>query len=170
MEEPYLFTKNYHVKLKSKPQVMEGCIVRELVIKYNNSYSSMSTSASSSSSSSQLDSLADLDDFEFTQFHITNWPDHGVPDNVESIVRMLSVVRQKMYDNNRLANDCQTSTGCRPGGSLKKKKKAPLSNDYLAVHCSAGCGRTGTIIAIDQIWTKINENVSFDLKLTFISI
>ena len=34
-----------------------------------------------------------------------------------------------------------------------------ISSEYLAVHCSGGCGRTGTIIAIDQLWTLLENNV-----------
>lgn len=157
MKDSYQFHKDYYVSLKSKPIMLDGCVIRELVVRHGNSLS-----MSESSSNSSFD-FNDLNEFEFTQFHITNWPDHGVPDDVETIIKMLSIVRQKMYDNNKLLNENlfiknyeankNSSSGVR-----KRLNKIPLSSEYLAVHCSAGCGRTGTIIAIDQVWTNLNEN------------
>lgn len=99
---------------------------------------------SESSSNSSLD-FNDLKEFEFTQFHITNWPDHGVPESVEPIIKMLNKVRNKLNDNFK--------------GSDRQRSNKTMGNKYLAVHCSAGCGRTGTIIAIDQLWNMIIENV-----------
>ena len=156
VSEAFNFHKNYYVTLKSKPVTLDGCVVRDLVVKYNNP-----SSMSESSSNSSFD-FSDLNEFEFTQFHITNWPDHGVPDNVESIMRMLGVVRARMHENNKKLNESlfiknyEVSKSC---GVKKRFNKIPLSSEYLAVHCSAGCGRTGTIIAIDQVWTLLNENV-----------
>ena len=63
-----------------------------------------------------------------TQFHYTAWPDHGVPDNVMSVIRFIRHVR----------------------------KLFPASQDQpLLVHCSAGVGRTGTFITLDMMMQQM---------------
>lgn len=62
-------------------------------------------------------------------FHYTTWPDHGVPETPTSLIHMMKIVRE-----------------------LQPSNRVPI-----VVHCSAGCGRTGTIAAIDQIWNKIRD-------------
>lgn len=129
MNQNYNFYKNYYVSLKCEPIELDGCIIRELVVRYNNNNSSSNNDQNI------------IHEYEFTQFHFTNWPDHGVPDNIEPIMNILKEVRLRMFQNNNESEEC-----------------VPLSSEYMAVHCSAGCGRTGTIIAIDQVWTLIEEN------------
>ncbi|XP_061179773.1 receptor-type tyrosine-protein phosphatase epsilon-like isoform X3 [Saccostrea echinata] len=59
-----------------------------------------------------------------TQFHYTQWPDHGVPDPVSLAVFQKHVRRiQENYEDSP-----------------------------LLVHCSAGIGRTGTFIALDALY------------------
>ena len=56
------------------------------------------------------------------QFHYISWPDHGVPDSTAGI---LTTIRRAKAERNK------------PGAGP------------MIVHCSAGVGRTGTLIAID---------------------
>nr|XP_022325437.1 receptor-type tyrosine-protein phosphatase F-like isoform X2 [Crassostrea virginica] len=58
-----------------------------------------------------------------TQFHYTQWPDHGVPDPIDLVLFHQHVMRFR-----------------------KKQKDGPT-----LVHCSAGIGRTGTFIALDVL-------------------
>ncbi|KAK3566217.1 hypothetical protein QTP86_029348, partial [Hemibagrus guttatus] len=58
-----------------------------------------------------------------SHFQYTAWPDHGIPDVADGILGMMESVHVKQ--------------GCH---------SAPL-----LVHCSAGCGRTGVICAIDIV-------------------
>ena len=125
------------MSLTCEPVELDGCIIRQLRVQYNPTKNSNEP----------------MREYEFTQYHLTNWPDHGVPTSVEPILNIIHLVRQNMFDNNRKANESLSKTN-------KKSDVLPLSNDYLAVHCSAGCGRTGTIIAVDQVWTLMNENVN----------
>ncbi|CAG0898656.1 unnamed protein product [Darwinula stevensoni] len=65
-----------------------------------------------------------LDERTVCQFHYVAWPDHGVPAQVRPLLDLVLLVR-----------DCQAAE-TRP----------------VLVHCSAGCGRTGTLCAIDYVW------------------
>uniref|UniRef100_A0A6G1SPB9 protein-tyrosine-phosphatase n=1 Tax=Aceria tosichella TaxID=561515 RepID=A0A6G1SPB9_9ACAR len=58
------------------------------------------------------------------QFHFQGWQDHGVPDSVQSILALVRLIRE-----------------VQPGYSSS-----------ILVHCSAGCGRTGTICCIDYVY------------------
>ncbi|XP_046878566.1 tyrosine-protein phosphatase non-receptor type 12 isoform X2 [Hypomesus transpacificus] len=62
-----------------------------------------------------------------TQFHYMNWPDHDVPSSFDSILDMIGLMRE--YQENDHVPIC--------------------------IHCSAGCGRTGAICAIDYTWNLL---------------
>ncbi|XP_058263999.1 tyrosine-protein phosphatase non-receptor type 12 isoform X1 [Hemibagrus wyckioides] len=62
-----------------------------------------------------------------TQFHYINWPDHDVPSSFDSILDMIALMRQ-----------------------YQEHDDVPI-----CVHCSAGCGRTGAICAIDYTWNLL---------------
>ncbi|XP_038155754.1 tyrosine-protein phosphatase non-receptor type 12 isoform X2 [Cyprinodon tularosa] len=62
-----------------------------------------------------------------SQFHYINWPDHDVPSSFDSILDMIGLMRE-----------------------YQEKDEVPI-----CVHCSAGCGRTGAICAIDYTWNLL---------------
>lgn len=68
-------------------------------------------------------------------FAYTEWPDFGVPDNFDTVSRLLKAKNEKI--------------------ELLKDQKPPtseISNTLdLLVHCSAGCGRTGCFITLDMV-------------------
>ncbi|KTW27281.1 hypothetical protein T552_02264 [Pneumocystis carinii B80] len=73
-------------------------------------------------------------------FYFKSWPDHGIPQNLLPFINLISLI------------------------TLMKKK-----NDYIIVHCSAGCGRTGTYIVLDYLISTLptlkenfNENTNED--------
>ncbi|KAM9751083.1 tyrosine-protein phosphatase non-receptor type 18 isoform 3-T3 [Menidia menidia] len=71
-----------------------------------------------------------------TQFQFLSWPDHDVPSETAGVLDLLEEARRRQG-----AHSCP-----------------------LLVHCSAGCGRTGVICALDYIHhllvTKISEDFS----------
>ncbi|XP_067118512.1 receptor-type tyrosine-protein phosphatase T-like, partial [Centruroides vittatus] len=62
-------------------------------------------------------------------FHYTTWPDHDVPRFTNSVISFLQNVR-----------------------NFK-----PESNSPIVVHCSAGVGRTGTLILLDSMLDMANQ-------------
>lgn len=64
---------------------------------------------------------------EVVQLHYEGWPDFGTPAQPATIVNLVRILDQVISQ--------------RP-----KTKNAPV-----VVHCSAGCGRTGTFVVIDSL-------------------
>jgi tyrosine-protein phosphatase 2/3 len=66
---------------------------------------------------------------EITQLHFLGWPDFGIPDSPSHILNLIDVA------NSTQSQAIQSSSG---------------SVGPMVVHCSAGCGRTGTFCTIDS--------------------
>ncbi|XP_028667496.1 tyrosine-protein phosphatase non-receptor type 12-like isoform X2 [Erpetoichthys calabaricus] len=72
------------------------------------------------------------------QFHYVNWPDHDVPSSFDSILDMISLMRE-----------------------YQEHEDVPI-----CIHCSAGCGRTGAICAIDYTWNLLKaEKIPEDFNI-----
>lgn len=65
-----------------------------------------------------------------THFQMTSWPDYGVPNNRDDVFNLIKEYRR-----------------------VTKNDKAPI-----VMHCSAGVGRTGTIIAVDKVLHMKEKN------------
>ncbi|XP_076975939.1 tyrosine-protein phosphatase non-receptor type 22 isoform X2 [Tamandua tetradactyla] len=65
------------------------------------------------------------------QFHYKNWPDHDVPSSTDPILELIWDVRCYQEDDS-----------------------VPI-----CIHCSAGCGRTGVICAIDYTWMLLKDGI-----------
>ncbi|XP_053197058.1 receptor-type tyrosine-protein phosphatase H-like [Scomber japonicus] len=64
-------------------------------------------------------------------FHFTAWPDHGVPQGSEVLIQFRELFRQHI--------------------------KTEGTGEPTVVHCSAGVGRTGTIIALDVLLQQLEQ-------------
>ena len=73
---------------------------------------------------------------EITQYHFTDWPDFGVPENAASMLKFVRRVRNAI---------------------------SPTHGPVVA-HCSAGVGRTGTYIAIDVMLQKMAAKESLNVQ------
>ncbi|XP_064386168.1 uncharacterized protein LOC135334780 isoform X2 [Halichondria panicea] len=73
-------------------------------------------------------------------FHFTAWPDHGVPDYATPILAFHRRVQ-----------------------SQHKPSKGPI-----LIHCSAGVGRTGTYIAIDNVLDQVSVEGLIDISGTIV--
>jgi len=63
-----------------------------------------------------------------THIQYTGWPDFGVPNTTNDILQILSLIKEKKQDS------------------------------PVVVHCSAGVGRTGTLIALYYAIEKLSQN------------
>uniref|UniRef100_A0A4W3INS0 Protein tyrosine phosphatase receptor type O n=1 Tax=Callorhinchus milii TaxID=7868 RepID=A0A4W3INS0_CALMI len=83
------------------------------------------------------DITVEMDSEQVIHYNYMAWPDHGVPnaDTAENILQFVQMIRQQ--------------TVKRPGS--------------IIVHCSAGVGRTGTLIALDRLMQHIHEHEYVDI-------
>lgn len=69
---------------------------------------------------------------EVTQLHWASWPDFGVPTHPSHLLAVVDQCRSAV----------ESSRGSSPG---------PQPERPVLVHCSAGCGRTGTFCTVDTV-------------------
>ncbi|GCB67707.1 hypothetical protein scyTo_0005185 [Scyliorhinus torazame] len=65
------------------------------------------------------------------QLHYVNWPDHGIPTSIDPILELIKDMR-----------------------NYQSHDDIPI-----CIHCSAGCGRTGVICAIDYTWKLLKDRI-----------
>ncbi|XP_059474266.1 tyrosine-protein phosphatase 10D [Neocloeon triangulifer] len=68
-------------------------------------------------------------------FHFSTWPDFGVPDPPQTLVRFVRAFRDRV----------------------------PPDQRPVVVHCSAGVGRSGTFIALDRLLQQIKKDDTVDI-------
>ena len=73
---------------------------------------------------------------EITQYHFTDWPDFGVPEDASSMLKFVRRVR----------------------------RATSPTHGPVVIHCSAGVGRTGTFIAIDVMLQKMSAKESLNVQ------
>ncbi|KAG7522537.1 phosphatidylinositol phosphatase PTPRQ isoform X1 [Solea senegalensis] len=67
-------------------------------------------------------------------FNYTSWPEHGVPESCSTFIKFVKAVRTHRHDNTT-----------------------------IAVHCSAGVGRTGVFIALDHLIQHVRDHDFVDI-------
>ncbi|NWW88700.1 PTPRV phosphatase, partial [Rhynochetos jubatus] len=72
-----------------------------------------------------------------SHLHYTAWPDHGIPESMTSIMTFRELVQEHIQST---------------------KDAGPT-----LVHCSAGVGRTGTFIALDQLLQQMKQEKVVDI-------
>ncbi|XP_076154884.1 receptor-type tyrosine-protein phosphatase H-like [Alosa pseudoharengus] len=70
-------------------------------------------------------------------FHFTAWPDHGVPNGTQELIEFRGLIRQHIHSSR--------------------------SSGPTVVHCSAGVGRTGTLIALDVLLQQMEKEQAVDI-------
>ena len=81
---------------------------------------------------------------EVTQLHYSQWPDLGTPAEPTALVELVELVDKfvrQSQSQSESANEAPTPDIHRP----------------IVVHCSAGCGRTGTFCTIDSVVDMIKR-------------
>jgi protein-tyrosine phosphatase len=72
---------------------------------------------------------------EITQLQYSNWPDFGAPAHPTHLLGLIE----------------QTDAVVRYYNGSSPSKPEPQNSRPIVVHCSAGCGRTGTFCTVDSV-------------------
>jgi protein tyrosine phosphatase len=78
---------------------------------------------------------------EITQLQYSNWPDFGAPAHPTHLLGLIE----------------QTDAVVRYYDGSSPSKPEPPNSRPVVVHCSAGCGRTGTFCTVDSVLDMIKR-------------
>lgn len=85
-------------------------------------------------------SMDDLEPHQIFQIHLLSWPDMGAVLQSKDLISIISL-------KHHILQNCSSK----------------LEEFPTIIHCSAGCGRTGTLCTIDSLINILEANPSFDL-------
>lgn len=81
---------------------------------------------------------------EITQIHYSAWPDFGAPANPNDILGLIEHCDAAIRSHNGQSNS-------------NSRLPAPSGERPILVHCSAGCGRTGTFCTVDSVIDMLKQ-------------
>ena len=82
-----------------------------------------------------------------TQYHFTSWPDHGVPQSSGPFLHLCQRLIQEQH---------------REAAEKRHPDEVPRP---IVVHCSAGVGRTGTLIAETMLLREVIDGNSSEVDV-----
>ncbi|XP_072305554.1 tyrosine-protein phosphatase non-receptor type 18 isoform X2 [Eucyclogobius newberryi] len=85
-----------------------------------------------------------------TQLQFLSWPDHNVPQEASGVLDLLHRMRALQQSS----------------PDPVQRAQHPQNHELKLVHCSAGCGRTGVICALDQVYQLlIHQKLTSDFNI-----
>lgn len=115
-----------------------------------------------SSLSSRSSSSSNTTPHTVVQIQYASWPDLGSPTNPDDLIE-ISQIKEEIMEN--LAKNAPKSDSSDTCSSQMKRYKP-----WVIVHCSAGCGRTGTFCTVDSIIEFLKEHGIFALPRRYLLI